>query len=102
MEISVTKWTNTDKFIGTIYDFGAGAKISNHMHSHRYEAWYILSGVFRVTYMHEDEEHEMILEEGESWDNEPLELHSLECIESGTLLEVATHPNLNEKTINLD
>lgn len=102
MALSINRWTNTDKFIGIIYDFSVGPCFNKHLHSHRYEAWHVLSGAFKVTYMHEDEEHEIILEEGESWDNKPLELHALECIEAGTLLEVATHPNLNEKTINFD
>lgn len=101
MEISANRWTNTDKFISTIYDFGVGAKINNHMHSHRYEAWYILSGVFKVNYSFNSTTHEILLEEGESWENLPLKLHGIECIEAGTVLEVASHPNLNEKTIDL-
>lgn len=101
MALSVNRWTNTDKFIGIIYDFSVGPCFSNHLHSHRYEAWHVLSGVFKVFYKFKCENHEAILEEGDSWDNNPLEMHGLECLEAGTLLEVATHPNLDEKTINL-
>lgn len=102
MDLAINRWTNTDKFVSTIYDFPIGPCFNKHLHSHRYEAWHILSGVFKVTYECGDGEHEMILEEGESWDNEPYDMHSLECLESGTLIEVATQPSLNEKTITFD
>lgn len=102
MDISVNRWTNNDYFVSMIYDFPVGPCFNKHLHSHRYEAWHILSGAFKVTYIFDGKEHETILEEGESWDNKPLEMHSLECIEPGTLIEVATYPNLNEKTINFD
>lgn len=100
---SANRWTHTDHFESVIFDCSKDTVLfAKQIHSHKYKALHILSGVFEMTYLHKGKEHTTLLEEGESFDVRPGELYKVECVEDGTIIQVATTPHPMEKTILLN
>ena len=105
LEGSVTKgwgseliWATNDKYCGKLLKFNAGARFSMHFHSQKEESWYVLSGKFIVRYIECSDAsiHEQILNEGDTWHNDPLLPHQLVCIEEGVIIEVSTPDSIED------
>ena len=91
-------WVTNDKYCGKLMNFNKDAKFSMHFHSIKDETWYVLSGKFEVKYiMTKDESIKShILNQGDTWRNEPLEPHQLICLEAGTIIEVSTPDSVED------
>lgn len=91
-------WATNDKYCGKLLHFNKGAKFSMHFHAHKEETWYVLSGKFKVVCIltKNAAQYEQILEEGETWHNNPLLPHQLICIEEGTIIEVSTPDSVED------
>jgi quercetin dioxygenase-like cupin family protein len=91
-------WATNDKYCGKLMKFHKGAKFSMHFHSVKDETWYVLSGKFEVKYiMTQDASIKShILNQGDTWRNEPLEPHQLICLEEGTIIEVSTPDSVED------
>lgn len=85
-------FATNDKYCGKLLNFFEGAAFSMHFHAQKDETWYVLSGEFEVRYImtQNAEVKSHILKAGDTWRNEPLELHQLVCLQSGTIIEVST------------
>jgi quercetin dioxygenase-like cupin family protein len=91
-------WATNDKYCGKFMRFETGAKFSMHFHANKDETWYVLSGKFEVRYIQTKNAsiQTQILNEGDTWRNEPLEPHQLICIEEGTIIEVSTPDSVED------
>lgn len=91
-------WATNDKYCGKFLRFNTGAKFSMHFHSQKDETWYVLKGKFIVRYIECSNAfiHEQILNEGDTWHNEPLLPHQLICVEEGTIIEVSTPDSVED------
>ena len=91
-------FATNDKYCGKLLVFKKGAKFSMHFHAEKDETWYALSGKFKVKYINtlNAKHNEIILNEGDTWRNEPLEPHQVVCLEAGTLIEVSTPDSVED------
>ena len=91
-------WATNDKYCGKLLAFDAGSKFSMHFHSEKDESWYVLSGKFVVRYIDTTDasQHEKELNVGDTWHNPPLIIHQVECIETGTIIEVSTPDSVQD------
>jgi len=91
-------WATNDKYCGKLLRFNTGSKFSMHFHSHKEESWYVLSGKFIVRFIECSNAsiHEQILNEGDTWHNNPLLPHQLICIEEGVIIEVSTPDSVED------
>ena len=91
-------WASNDKYCGKLLKFNTGTKFSMHFHAHKDESWYVLNGKFEVKYIQTKDAsmHNVILNEGDIWRNEPLEPHQVICIEEGTIIEVSTPDSVED------
>ena len=91
-------FATNDKYCGKLLVFNEGAKFSMHFHAEKDETWYALSGKFKVKYINtlNAKHNEIILNEGDTWRNEPLEPHQVICLEAGTLIEVSTPDSVED------
>ena len=91
-------FASNDKYCGKLLKFNTGAKFSMHFHAHKDETWYVLNGKFEVKYIQTKDAsmHNLILNEGDIWRNEPLEPHQVICIEEGTIIEVSTPDSVED------
>ena len=91
-------WATNDKYCGKLLKFNKDARFSMHFHAHKDETWYVLSGKFEVRYiMTQDASvRTEILEEGQTWRNEPLEPHQVICLEEGVIIEVSTPDSVED------
>ena len=91
-------WATNDKYCGKLMNFNNGAKFSMHFHSVKDETWYVLSGKFEVKYIMTQDASikNHILNQGDTWRNEPLEPHQLICLEAGTIIEVSTPDSVED------
>jgi mannose-6-phosphate isomerase-like protein (cupin superfamily) len=91
-------WATNDKYCGKLMKFNKGAKFSMHFHREKDETWLVLNGKFIVRHIDTDDasvyENELI--EGDTWHNQPLSPHQLECIEEGTIIEVSTPDSVED------
>ena len=91
-------WATNDKYCGKLMKFNKGAKFSMHFHREKDETWLVLNGKFIVRHIDTDDasvyENELI--EGDTWRNQPLSPHQLECIEEGTIIEVSTADSVED------
>ena len=62
------------------------------------ESWYILDGVFEVHWINTLNATQITnrLKAGDTWHNEPLSPHQIECIEEGTIVEVSTPDSVED------
>ena len=91
-------WASNDKYCGKLLNFNKGAKFSCHFHAIKDETWYVLSGQFLVRVINTNNalHSEHLLVEGDTWHNEPLSPHQVECIEAGILIEVSTPDSVED------
>ena len=91
-------FATNDKYCGKLLKFNTGAKFSMHFHTHKDETWYVLNGKFQVNYIQTKDAsmRTVILNEGDIWRNEPLDLHQVICIEEGTIIEVSTPDSVED------
>ena len=91
-------WATNDKYCGKLLRFNTGSKFSMHFHSHKEESWYVLSGKFIVRFIECSNAsiHEQILNEGDTWHNDPLLPHQLICVEEGVIIEVSTPDSVED------
>lgn len=91
-------WATNDKYCGKLMKFNKGAKFSMHFHREKDETWLVLNGKFIVRHIDTDDAsvYENELNEGDTWHNEPLSPHQLECIEEGTIIEVSTPDSVED------
>ena len=91
-------WATNDKYCGKLLRFNTGSKFSMHFHSHKEESWYVLSGKFIVRFIECSNAsiHEQILNEGDTWHNNPLLPHQLICVEEGVIIEVSTPDSVED------
>jgi quercetin dioxygenase-like cupin family protein len=91
-------WATNDLYCGKLMRFNKDAKFSMHFHSKKDETWYVLSGKFEVRYIQTKDAsiRSEILNQGDTWRNEPLEPHQLICIEEGTIIEVSTPDSVED------
>ena len=91
-------WASNDKYCGKLLKFNTGAKFSMHFHAYKDESWYVLNGKFEVKYIQTKDAsmHNVLLNEGDIWRNEPLEPHQVICIEEGTIIEVSTPDSVED------
>ena len=91
-------WATNEHYCGKLLKFNKGAKFSMHFHSQKDESWYVLNGTFRIRFIetHDASIHEIILKEGNSWRNRPLQPHQVECLEEGTIIEVSTPDSVED------
>lgn len=91
-------WATTDKYCGKMLSFDEGAKFSMHFHREKDESWYILSGEFLVHWINTLNADVITtkLVEGDTWHNEPLLPHQVECIKAGVIIEVSTPDSVED------
>ena len=91
-------WATNDLYCGKLMKFNPGAKFSMHFHATKDESWYILSGRFKIRFIETNDAsmHEVVLKEGETWRNRPLQPHQVECLEEGTIIEVSTPDSVED------
>jgi mannose-6-phosphate isomerase len=89
-------WAHTELYAGKILHVEAGAALSLQYHERKDETSYLLRG--RLTLTKGPAEDAMSTREvapGESWRNQPGELHTIEALEDSDVLEVST-PDLDD------
>ncbi len=91
-------FATNDKYCGKLLKFNQGAKFSMHFHAEKDETWYVLNGKFEVKYIMTKDAtvRSEILNEGDTWRNEPLEPHQVICLEEGTIIEVSTPDSVED------
>lgn len=85
-------WADTDRYCGKFLNFREGSRFSMHFHRDKDETWYVLSGVFDITWIDtvNATEHQKRVATGDTWRNMPLMPHQVHCIESGSIIEVSS------------
>lgn len=91
-------WATTEKYCGKLLKFNKGSKFSMHFHAEKDESWYVLSGKFEIKYIltKDASTRSVILEEGGTWRNYPLEPHQIICLEEGVIIEVSTADSVED------
>jgi mannose-6-phosphate isomerase-like protein (cupin superfamily) len=93
-------WATNDKYCGKIMVFEkAGSKFSMHFHREKDETWFVNSGKFKLTWCDTKTavHHEVVLEEGATWHNPPLQPHQLEALVPGSMIfEVSTADSVED------
>lgn len=91
-------FATNDLYCGKLLQFNTGAKFSMHFHKEKDETWYILSGKFIVRWIDTTNAkiHTQEFIPGMTCRNEPLIPHQIECIESGTIIEVSTPDSVED------
>lgn len=91
-------WASNDHYCGKLLKFNKGAKFSMHFHAIKDETWYVVDGKFMVKVINtaNASQSDHLLLPGDTWHNEPLLPHQVECIEAGTLIEVSTPDSVED------
>lgn len=91
-------FATNDKYCGKLLKFNQNSKFSMHFHAEKDETWFVLSGKFLVNYINtlNAQHKQIILNEGDTWRNEPLEPHQIVCLEEGTIIEVSTPDSVED------
>jgi len=89
-------WAQTPDYAAKILVVKAGHALSLQWHREKDETSYLFSGRLRMsTGASEDNLEERTVEPGESWRNEPGNIHSIEALEDSVVFEVST-PQLDD------
>jgi mannose-6-phosphate isomerase len=89
-------WAQTPDYAAKILVVNAGHALSLQWHREKDESSYLFSGRLRLAAgASEDELEERTIEPGESWRNEPGDVHSIEALEDSVVFEVST-PELDD------
>lgn len=91
-------WATNDKYCGKLLKFNQGSKFSMHFHAEKDETWYVLDGRFFVHWIdtRTAQKHSVRLIPGDTWRNEPMVPHQIECLEEGTIIEVSTPDSVED------
>jgi mannose-6-phosphate isomerase-like protein (cupin superfamily) len=91
-------WCSNEKYCGKLLRFKPGSQFSMHFHKEKDETWYILNGVFEVSFIdtRTAELRTTQLTCGDVWRNEPCEPHQLKCLKEGTIIEVSTPDSVED------
>lgn len=91
-------WASNNKYCGKLLNFNTGSRFSMHFHMEKEETWYVQSGQFIVKYIDTKDAsiHEVELNAGDTWHNNPMSPHQLICVESGTIIEVSTADSVED------
>jgi mannose-6-phosphate isomerase-like protein (cupin superfamily) len=91
-------FVSTEDYCGKELHFKEGGQCSMHFHLEKDETWYVNSGKFKVIWIElsNGNRKETILNPGDTWRNEPLQPHKLECIEAGFIIEVSTADSVED------
>jgi mannose-6-phosphate isomerase-like protein (cupin superfamily) len=91
-------WATNEKYCGKMMNFNQGAKFSMHFHAIKDETWYVLSGEFLVHWIDTKnaQKQTKVLKQGDTWRNEPLVPHQLQCLLPGTIIEVSTPDSVED------
>jgi mannose-6-phosphate isomerase len=95
-------WAHTDSYAGKLLQVEQGHRLSLQYHQRKDESCYLLSGLVRlVKGPSVDELEETELGAGACWRNHPGEVHSVEAIETSTIVEAST-PQIDDVVRLLD
>ena len=87
-------WATNDLYCGKLMVFAKpGAKSSMHFHKNKDETWFVNAGQFMLRYIDTKtgEQKEMLIKEGDTWNNPPLQPHQLEALQPNSIIfEVST------------
>lgn len=91
-------FASNDLYCGKLLKFNTGKKFSMHMHQHKDETWYVLTGEFKLKLIDTKtaDQHEKLLFPGDVWRNKPMQPHQLECISEGIIIEVSTPDSVED------
>jgi len=91
-------FATNDKYCGKLLCFEKGAKFSMHFHREKDETWFVLEGKFLLHRINTNDASRSTVEmvSGDSHRVYPLELHQLECIEKGRIIEVSTPDSVED------
>jgi len=91
-------FATNDKYCGKLMKFNKGSKFSMHFHSEKDESWYVLDGKFKVHMIDTKtaRSYTYDLSPGSTHRNYALQPHQIECIESGTIIEVSTPDSVED------
>ena len=91
-------WVTNDHYCSKFMHFNEGSKFSMHFHKEKIETWYIISGLFELTWIDTNDASFSIitLKEGDTWHNHFLVPHQLRCLKKGTVLEVSTADSVED------
>ncbi len=93
-------WASNDKYCGKIMVFErTGAKFSMHFHKEKEETWFVNAGKFKLTWCDTKTAtyQEVLLEEGATWHNPPLQPHQLEALVPNSMIfEVSTADSVED------
>ena len=87
-------WATNEKYCGKILCFEqVGAKFSMHFHKDKDETWFVNAGQFSLRYIDTKtaELKQVLLKEGDTWHNPPLQPHQLIAMQPNSMIfEVST------------
>jgi mannose-6-phosphate isomerase-like protein (cupin superfamily) len=91
-------WATNDHYCGKFMQFNGGSKFSMHFHREKIETWYVMSGEFTVRWIDTKDAkgYEKKLVQGDTWHNDPLVPHQLECLSAGVIIEVSTPDSVED------
>jgi mannose-6-phosphate isomerase-like protein (cupin superfamily) len=93
-------WATNDKYCGKIMCFTKpGSKFSMHFHRDKDETWFVNAGQFMLRYIDTAtaEHKEILLKEGDTWHNPPLQPHQLEALQPNSMIfEVSTADSVED------
>ena len=91
-------WATNEKYCGKMMKFDTGKKFSMHFHREKEESWYVLDGEFVVHWINTFNADVITqkLVAGDTWHNEPLVPHQIECMMAGTIIEVSTPDSVED------
>jgi len=91
-------WATNDKYCGKLLNFNSSSKFSMHFHKEKIETWFVLEGKFIVRWIDtaNADMHEKELNAGDTWHNDILVPHQIECVEQGTIIEVSTADSVED------
>ena len=91
-------WVTNDQYCSKFLRFNSGSQFSMHFHRDKKESWYVMDGLFEVTWIETKDAsvHTKSLLEGDVFTNEVLVPHQVLCLEKGTIIEVSTPDSVED------
>ena len=91
-------WVSTDKYCSKFLHFDKNGLSSFHFHRDKHEHWYVMSGVFSVTFINflTSERYTRSYKAGSIVEIGPMIPHRVFCVEEGEILEVSTPDSVED------
>ena len=91
-------WVSNDDYCSKYMHFHEGGKTSMHFHKEKHEAWRVIEGKFQVNIIIplNAATFTYYLENGQTYQIEPMTPHQLICLEAGIVLEVSTPDSVED------